>query len=193
MWSDLAKISQENKEKEFPKLTEKDVESFSFVVDNVIGYKKERRAAFIPLGGIPHIPRSREEILISSFFESCTFKATAACVVGFALGGAFGLFTAGVDPMSTMSTETPTTKMVLQEMKTRFKSYGKNFALVGCMFAGTECLLETYRGKTEMGNGTITGGLVGGVLGLRAGLRAGVYGAIGFAAFSTAIDYYLRH
>lgn len=62
---------------------------------------------------------------------------------GFALGGAFGLFTAGIDPMSTMTTETPTTRIVLKEMKSRFFSYGKNFALVGCMFAGTECCLES--------------------------------------------------
>lgn len=63
--------------------------------------------------------------------------------LGFALGAAFGLFTAGVDPMSTMSTETPTTRMVLREMKARSLSYGKNFALVGAMFAGTECLVES--------------------------------------------------
>ena len=62
---------------------------------------------------------------------------------GFGLGGLFGLFTAGVDPMSTMSTETPTTRMVLKEMRARFWSYGKNFAIVGAMFAGTECCLET--------------------------------------------------
>lgn len=65
------------------------------------------------------------------------------CFVGFGLGGLFGLFTAGVDPMSTMSTETPTTRMVLKEMRARFWSYGKNFAIVGAMFAGTECCLET--------------------------------------------------
>lgn len=59
------------------------------------------------------------------------------------MGGAFGLFTAGVDPMSTISTETPTTRMVLREMKSRSLSYGKNFALVGCMFAGTECIIES--------------------------------------------------
>lgn len=65
------------------------------------------------------------------------------CPAGFALGGVFGLFTAGVDPMSTMTTETPTTRIVLQEMKNRSLSYGKNFAMVGAMFAGTECLLES--------------------------------------------------
>lgn len=45
--------------------------------------------------------------------------------------------------MSTMTTETPTTRMVLKEMKARTISYGKNFALVGAMFAGTECCLES--------------------------------------------------
>ena len=64
-------------------------------------------------------------------------------VSGFGLGAAFGLFTAGVDPMSTMSTETPTTKMVLREMKARSLSYGKNFAMIGAMFAGTECVIES--------------------------------------------------
>lgn len=98
-------------------------------------------------------------------------------------------------------------------------------------------ILFQYRGKTELGNGTITGFIVGGVLGLRgmfffflqifmglnfflnfvqiflllhnwivlrffwpyhvsplsAGLKAGLFGAMGFAAFSTAIDFYLRH
>jgi import inner membrane translocase subunit TIM22 len=53
------------------------------------------------------------------------------------------LFTAGIDPMSTMTTETPTTRMVLKEMKARTLSYGKNFALVGALFAGTECCLES--------------------------------------------------
>ena len=64
-------------------------------------------------------------------------------ILGGLLGGAFGLFTAGIDPMSTMSTETPTTRMVLKEMKVRATSYGKNFAVFGCAFAGTECVIES--------------------------------------------------
>ena len=65
-----------------------------------------------------------------------------AAVLGFALGGAFGLFTAGIDPNIT-GTETPTVKLVWKEMKARTLSYSKNFALIGAMFAGTECLIES--------------------------------------------------
>lgn len=176
-----------------PQLTQEDVKHFSFIVENVIGEKKQRRTFFMPFGTVPQMPKSREEVFISSVFESCMFRSAASCVVGFALGGAFGLFTAGIDPMSTMTTETPTTRMVLREMKNRSLSYGKNFAVVGALFAGTECCLESYRGKTELINGTISGAIVGGVLGLRAGLKAGLIGAAGFALFSTAIDYYMRH
>ncbi|XP_033747994.1 mitochondrial import inner membrane translocase subunit Tim22-like [Pecten maximus] len=152
-----------------------------------------RYQAPIVIGGIPRFPLHKQEVMITKFFEGCTFKFCASGVMGFALGGVFGLFTASIDPMSTMSTETPTTKMVLQEMKARSWSYGKNFAIVGAMFATTECLIESYRGKTELINGTMSGGIVGGVLGIRAGLKAGAIGSLGFAAFSTLIDYYMRH
>ncbi|XP_052072704.1 mitochondrial import inner membrane translocase subunit Tim22-like [Mytilus californianus] len=188
-----APMSKDTGTDKIPVLTPNDVQNFSFIVDNVIGEKKKHRNFFMPFGTAPQMPKSKEEVFITAFFESCSFRASASCVAGFALGGAFGLFTAGIDPMSTMTTETPTTRMVLKEMKSRFFSYGKNFALVGCMFAGTECCLESYRGKTELINGTISGGIVGGVLGLRAGLKAGMLGAAGFAVFSTAIDYYMRH
>lgn len=71
-----------------------------------------------------------------SFFDKSFIR------IGFALGGAFGLFTAGIDPNIT-GTETPTMKLVWKEMKLRTSSYAKNFAMVGAMFAGTECIIES--------------------------------------------------
>ncbi|XP_060068711.1 mitochondrial import inner membrane translocase subunit Tim22-like [Ylistrum balloti] len=176
-------------------ITDLTVINFTNVVNEVLGEKNGNRKYQAPLviDGIPRFPMHKQEVMISKFFESCSFKFCASGVMGFALGGVFGLFTASIDPMSTMSTETPTTRMVLQEMKARSWSYGKNFAVVGAMFATTECLIESYRGKTELINGTVSGGIVGGVLGIRAGLKAGVIGSLGFAAFSTVIDYYMRH
>jgi len=175
-------------------LTDRDVANFNLIIDHVIGNKKQPNPNIITaIAGVPQMQASKEELMIRDAMDSCLFKATTSCVVGFGLGVILGVFTASVDPMSTMSTETPTTRMVFNEMKARSLSYGKNFALVGCMFAGTECIIESYRGKTELINGTLSGGLVGGVLGLRAGLKAGVFGAVGFALFSTAIDYYMRH
>ena len=66
--------------------------------------------------------------------------------VGFGIGVIFGIFTASIDPMSTYSTATdkpPTTREFFREARSRSMSYGKNFAVVGMMFAGTECMVET--------------------------------------------------
>ena len=59
------------------------------------------------------------------------------------MGGAFGLFTAGLDPVITDDPSKQTAREAVREMTARGKSYAKNFALVGAMFAGTECLLES--------------------------------------------------
>ncbi|XP_065661505.1 mitochondrial import inner membrane translocase subunit Tim22 [Hydra vulgaris] len=151
---------------------------------------------FVPNIGIPSATKQKEEVIIERVMEHCGFKTGMAFVLGYALGGAFGLFTAGLDtsmPSYVTGYQEQSAKVILKEMKNRAGSYAKNFAVVGAMFSATECMIETYRGKTELGNGTIAGCLTGGLLGLRAGPQAAVFGCAGFAAFSTAIDYYFRH
>lgn len=66
---------------------------------------------------------------------------------GFVLGGAFGVFTAGIDtnvgfdPKDPL--KTPTAREVLRDMGQRGMSYAKNFAIVGAMFSCTECIIES--------------------------------------------------
>ena len=63
------------------------------------------------------------------------------CHSGFGLGGAFGLFMSGLD--SPITHEKMTTRETLRDMGQKSKSYAKNFGLVGFMFSGTECLMES--------------------------------------------------
>lgn len=131
--------------------------------------------------------------------ESCVFKATMSCVIGYGLGAAIGLFSASVNPTIAVDHATPhmertqTVREIFRDMGKTTHSYGKNFAAIGLVFAGIECCIESYRGVTDWKNGTYAGGVTGALLGLRAGLKAGIFGAAGFAAFSTVIDYYMRH
>ena len=157
---------------------------------------REGTGIFTPNIGIPSANKQKEELIVQNAMEHCGFKSGMALVLGYALGAGFGLFTAGLDtsmPSYVQGPQDQSAKAIFKEMKSRAASYGKNFAVVGAMFSATECLVESYRGKTELGNGTISGCITGGVLGFRAGPQAAVFGCAGFAAFSTAIDYYLRH
>ncbi|TGZ64425.1 hypothetical protein CRM22_006384 [Opisthorchis felineus] len=144
---------------------------------------------------LPSLPMPpSEELMVRNAMDSCLFKAAISCLGGFVLGGVFGLFSASVDPMSTIhGAETPTTRQVAREMYSRSLSHAKSFAMIGAMFAGTECILESHRGKSDLLNSTLSGAIVGGAIGFRAGLQPGIVGAVGFALFSTAIDYYFRH
>lgn len=65
------------------------------------------------------------------------------------MGIGLGIFTASIDPMSTIQTATPgaipTIKDVWREMKARSLSYAKNFAIVGLIFSTVECNIESVR------------------------------------------------
>jgi len=154
---------------------------------------KYRTSVVIPRTLGPVKIKTREEKLVEAGFDSCAFKAIMSCVLGFGLGGVIGLFSSSVNPVITVpGAPTPTTRQVFREMGANCLTHGKNFALVGAIFATTECAVESYRGKNDWKNGTLAGGITGGLIGVRAGVRAGVIGAAGFAIFSTIIDYYMK-
>ena len=139
--------------------------------------------------------------------ESCPAKLAIAGTMGFGLGGMFGIF------MSSMRYDTPMSSglpggvgtgnisdlPVREQLRLGFKDMGrsayssaKNFGYIGAIFAGTECAIEGFRAKNDLGNGVAAGCLTGGFLARNAGPQAAAVGCAGFAAFSAAIDAYMR-
>lgn len=133
--------------------------------------------------------------------ESCPAKTALAGGAGFALGGVFGLF------MSSMRYDTPMTAAgqeisklpMRQQLSKGFSEMGraswssaKNFGYIGLLFAGTECAIEGFRAKNDLSNGVAAGCLTGGFLARGGGPQAAALGCGGFAAFSAAIDAYMR-
>lgn len=171
---------------------------FSYLMDRFVNPEtrsKHQGNIVIPNQYGAGLLRNPQEIMIQNIFESCAFKAMMSCVAGFGLGAAIGLFSASMGPDLTTATDyqKQTVKSVLLDMKTRTLSQAKNFAILGAIFSITECTIESYRAKTDWKNGTLAGGFTGGCLGLRAGIKGGIIGAVGFATFSTIIEYYLGH
>ncbi|KAF4581829.1 Mitochondrial import inner membrane translocase subunit tim-22 [Ophiocordyceps camponoti-floridani] len=77
-------------------------------------------------------------------------------------------------------------------MGSRSYSMAKNFGKVGALFAGIECGIEGLRAKNDLGNGIAAGCLTGGILAKKAGPQAVAGGCVAFAAFSAAIDTWMR-
>ncbi|CAK1541472.1 unnamed protein product [Leptosia nina] len=162
-----------------------------YLIGNIYRYREN---IIIPRVLGPVIIKTNEEKMIESTVESCPFKSLSSCVIGYGLGLAVGLFTSSLMPNMTdpMAQQNQTAREILREMKNSMLSYAKNFAILGAVFSGVECCIETARGKSDWKNGTYAGGVTGGLIGLRGGLKAGIFGAAGFAAFSTIIDYYMH-
>ncbi|KAH6664479.1 Tim17/Tim22/Tim23/Pmp24 family-domain-containing protein [Halenospora varia] len=139
---------------------------------------------------------------MQTVMESCPGKTVMSGVMGFALGGAFGLFMASMQydtPLSSPGATAITSLPLRQQLKQGFKDMGarslssaKNFGKVGAIFSGTECCIEGFRAKNDLANGVMAGCITGGVLAAPAGPQAAAVGCAGFAAFSLAIDSYMR-
>ncbi|KAL1302986.1 hypothetical protein AAFC00_003302 [Neodothiora populina] len=139
---------------------------------------------------------------MQSAMESCPAKTAISGVMGFGLGGAFGLFMSSMrydTPMMAQGTTEITNYPIREQLRRGFKDMGKaswssakNFGLVGAIFAGTECCIEGLRAKNDLYNGVAAGCLTGGALAAKAGPQAAAFGCAGFAAFSAAIDWYMR-
>ncbi|KAK9385446.1 Tim17/Tim22/Tim23/Pmp24 family-domain-containing protein [Lipomyces mesembrius] len=169
------------------------------------------QASFPPLPFIPRFPprqsMTEEEIMMrqmqygEEFWKSCPMKSVMAGVAGFVLGGAFSLL------MGSMAYDVPVglggrplSDLPLKEqMRAQFKDLGgkmwgsaKSFGKIGGIFAGVECSIEALRAKNDIWNGIAAGCLTGGALAIKSGPQAALSGCAAFAAFSGAVDLYMR-
>ncbi|KAI9229153.1 MAG: mitochondrial inner membrane translocase subunit Tim17/Tim22/Tim23/peroxisomal protein PMP24 [Piptocephalis tieghemiana] len=145
-------------------------------------------------------PRSAEEKFWGAVKDSCITKSAGACAGGFGIGLLFGLLMTSFDvnpPTAAEAKVAPSTgqqaKQIIREMGTKSYSMGKSFAVVGAIFTGVECTIEGYRAKNDLYNSASAGCVTGAILGRKNGPKAVALGCAGFAAFSTAIDYYMTH
>ncbi|KAK0635237.1 Tim17/Tim22/Tim23/Pmp24 family-domain-containing protein [Bombardia bombarda] len=141
---------------------------------------------------------------LTNAMESCYAKTAMSGVAGFGLGGLFGVFMASMaydTPYHTAGAgQAPVSSLPLrQQLKTGFKEMGsrsystaKNFGKVGALFSGIECGIEGLRAKNDMANGAAAGCLTGAILARNGGPQAAAVGCAGFAAFSAAIDAWMR-
>lgn len=83
-------------------------------------------------------------------------------------------------------------KVGFKDMGTRSYSMARNFGKVGALFSGIECGIEGLRARNDLANGVAAGCLSGGILARNAGPQAMLGGCAAFAAFSAAIDAYMR-
>ncbi|KUL92286.1 hypothetical protein ZTR_02349 [Talaromyces verruculosus] len=163
---------------------------------------------FPPMGGAgagPNAGMSEQEQnmikMMNAAAESCPVKIALAGGSGFALGGAFG-FLAGA-----MAYDVPLTakgaeiynlpwreqlKHGFKDMGTRAYSSAKTFGYIGAIYKTAECSVEGLRAKNDLTNHVVAGCLTGAFLGRNAGPQAALTGCVGFAAFSAAIEAYLR-
>ncbi|KAI5838080.1 Tim17/Tim22/Tim23/Pmp24 family-domain-containing protein [Morchella snyderi] len=142
--------------------------------------------------------------MMQAGLESCPIKTAISGGAGFALGGVFGLFMASMSYDTPMTGGLPGAKSLAdlplkEQLRRGFKDMGqrsyssaKGFGLVGAMYAGSECCIEGFRAKNDMYNSVAAGCVTGGALGVKAGPQAAAFGCAGFAAFSAAIDYYMK-
>ena len=133
---------------------------------------------------------------------------------GFGLGAFFSLMSSSFayeDPYLRSQTTLNTTqkaRQIFKEMGKGMWSSGKSFGKIGALFAGVECVIESvrifcllvvssvtfeqYRAKNDIYNSVSAGFMSGGILARSTGPKGVLTGGLAFAAFSAAIDLFIR-
>lgn len=151
-----------------------------------------------PLGWLGRHAASRDPM------ESCAVKAVMGGVMGGLMGAATGFVLGGYGSIAPPVTlpgvpEPPSIPMKWQLRENwlstarRARKWGRNMGAVTIIFSGVECMIEKYRGRHDILNGTSAGCITGAALASKQGPVAMCFGCAGFAAFSAAMESFLGH
>ncbi|KAH6565352.1 hypothetical protein BASA50_005393 [Batrachochytrium salamandrivorans] len=137
-----------------------------------------------------------QEMAFRSVAESCPGRTVASGVLGFGLGAAIGMFMSSVDwninseEFSKLSTREQM-RLTAKDMVGKSYSSAKSFAVIGAVFASSECVIESFRAKHDIYNNIMSGCFAGAVMAAKSGPQSMVLGCAGFAAFSGAIELWM--
>ncbi|KAI0333022.1 mitochondrial import inner membrane translocase subunit TIM22 [Cubamyces sp. BRFM 1775] len=152
------------------------------------GISEEEREAYFQA--------KRYQDYMTKGMESCVAKTIIAGAGGFGIGAFFSLMSSSFayeDPLLRQNLSTQQkAREIFKEMGRGMWKSGKGFGQVGALFAGIECVIEGYRAKNDIVNPIAAGFVAGGILARNSGPKAVVGGGLAFAAFSAAIDLFLR-
>ncbi|KAG3151613.1 hypothetical protein PI126_g10904 [Phytophthora idaei] len=135
--------------------------------------------------------------------ESCWKRSVVACVAGAAMGVGLGTFLGTFEGAHGELVGRNMREQLYNGFSKSIKAgyvrsvyYSKEFALVGSIFAGVECVIERERAAHDILNPILAGGVSGGALGAWAARSSGpkllvqntVKGAAGFAVMAVVFE-----
>ncbi|KAJ7782651.1 mitochondrial import inner membrane translocase subunit TIM22 [Mycena metata] len=138
----------------------------------------------------------RIEMFMGEAMMSCPAKTVMAGGAGLAIGMVFSLMTTSMsyeDPLLRQNAGTAQrARDILRDTGKTMWTSGKGFGRVGAIYASFECVIESYRAKSDLYNSVGAGFMTGGVLARASGPKASFGGGLLFAAFSAAIDMFMK-
>lgn len=135
---------------------------------------------------------------LERIMNNCMTRAAITMGMGAVGGFMFGVFFS-TNQMPVMpgpdEPKIPLRVQMIEGLKASGKagaSTARNFAAAGAVFSGVECVVEKYRGVSDLNNGLYAGCLTGGALAYKGGAVSTLLGCAGFAAFSAVIDRFMQ-
>eukprot|EP01087_Luapelamoeba_hula_P017856 TRINITY_DN5668_c0_g1_i3.p1 TRINITY_DN5668_c0_g1~~TRINITY_DN5668_c0_g1_i3.p1 ORF type:complete len:220 (+),score=19.33 TRINITY_DN5668_c0_g1_i3:28-687(+) len=130
------------------------------------------------------------------FTENCAFRGIQSVVIGGGMGFCFGTFFSSLGgPLYAPGMPEPVgwkaqTVEGFKQMGRSGVSSAKGFAVIGGAYATSECLIEKFRGRSDIWNAAYAGCASGGLLAIRSGPTGTLLGCAGMTAFSLGIEYF---